>query len=317
MDEWLYWVVRKHSVEHRFLSSEDHTIMQLNSQMEMRATLLGLIFITLMTLDMVLCRQSCNISPKLRDKWFFKDRKNKGFMRIRAHALIYVNKENNTKIRYKCLERRGNIYLLRTHRTPKIKNGVLCLGFSYLGVSPYEGYGMLRLNSNGDSFSLISPKPVNRNTPIEIDTSCDLLYGSRRQAFAFIRRAGSGCRFPKKLRGEWDITYIHALKAIFTPKTLIYHLVDRSTLSLHCDKRDGNLFLLRAKNYNNSTMDAIVCFKITPLTGSAYYSYELSRLNSGHELDNQLRLIPADETAHIHQTCNWIDSPGRPEFLYH
>lgn len=56
---------------------------------------------------------------------------------------------------------------------------------------------------------------------------------------------GSGCRFPKELRGEWDFTYIHALKAVFTPKTLVYYLVDRSTLSLHCDKRDGNLFLLR------------------------------------------------------------------------
>lgn len=40
--------------------------------------------------------------------------------------------------------------LFRTHRTPKIKNGVLCLGFSYLGVSPYEGYGMLRLNCKCD-----------------------------------------------------------------------------------------------------------------------------------------------------------------------
>uniref|UniRef100_A0A0B6ZC94 Secreted protein n=1 Tax=Arion vulgaris TaxID=1028688 RepID=A0A0B6ZC94_9EUPU len=58
-------------------------------------------------------RSTCATHPRLRDKWHFLEDSKRVFVRVRTHQIIY--KHGSVKyIKYKCVENRGNIYLLKS-----------------------------------------------------------------------------------------------------------------------------------------------------------------------------------------------------------
>ncbi|XP_059140915.1 uncharacterized protein LOC131928800 isoform X2 [Physella acuta] len=265
-------------------------------------------------------RQTCVTQQRLRDKWHFIDQSKHVFIRIRAHQVVY--KHGKTKvIKYRCVESQGNIYLLRR---PKYKNeddGVLCLGFSYIADHPRAEYVVLRLIGPGDGPNLLSPVISEKDTKLSIATTCDVQgsYIEHHPAYttnAFIRRALPGCKFPLELRGRWNYTYQHAKSLEIWQRNATLHLMSGESVKFLCDKRDGGVFVFRAKEYVSKDEDAIMCAEFTPMPDDPFYKFEMSRHNSGNLLDGQLRSVSKSRPVYVHVDCDWIGSPARPEFLY-
>ncbi|GFR98663.1 hypothetical protein ElyMa_002774200 [Elysia marginata] len=147
-----------------------------------------------------------------------------------------------------------------------------------------------------------------------------------------------GCKFPPAIQGRWNFTYQHAKSLEIWQRNSTLHLMNGSSVRFLCDKRDGSVFVFRARRFVNENQDAIMCVEFTPMVDDpfysyqlsrhnttsflvmtvsiTFYSYQLSRHNSGSYLDGQLKAVSKSETVYIHLHCDWIGSPARPEFLY-
>ncbi|CAL1548085.1 unnamed protein product [Lymnaea stagnalis] len=265
-------------------------------------------------------RSTCVTHPRLRDKWHFLDQSKHVFIRIRAHQIVY--KHGRAKvIKYRCIESQGNIYLLRKPKYRSEDDGVLCLGFSYVADHPKAEYVVLRLIGPGDGTHLFSPVITDRQTKLSVATTCDLQgsYVGQHPVHttnAFIRRALPGCKFPAEIRGRWNYTYQHAKSLEIWQRNATLHLMNGESIRFMCDKRDGGVFVFRAKEYVSRDEDAIMCAEFTPMQDDPFYSFQMSRHNSGNLLDGQLRSVSKSRPVYVHVDCDWIGSPARPEFLY-
>ncbi|KAK3720740.1 hypothetical protein RRG08_057210 [Elysia crispata] len=266
-------------------------------------------------------RPMCITEPRLRDKWNIAGENRRVFIRIRSHQMVY--KHGATMIKYRCLENRGNIFLLRKRKFEKGKDGVLCLGFRYVADHPLGEYSVVRLLGKGEGSNLLSPVLVPRKTKVSIDSTCDLegkhsSLPSRDHYIkqGVIRRSAPGCKFPKSIQGRWNFTYQHAKSLEIWQRNSTLHLMDGSSVRFLCDKRDGGVFVFRTRRYVNDHQDAFMCVEFTPMPDDPFYSFQLSRHNSGSYLDGQLKAVSRSETIYIHIHCDWIGSPARPEFLY-
>ncbi|RUS70735.1 hypothetical protein EGW08_021502 [Elysia chlorotica] len=266
-------------------------------------------------------RPMCITEPRLRDKWHIAGENRRVFIRIRPHQVVY--RHGATMIKYRCLENRRNIFLLRKRKYEKDKDGVLCLGFSYVADHPRGEYSVIRLIGKGEGSNLLSPVLVPRKSQVSINTTCDLedrhfrLPDQRHYITqAIIRRSAPGCKFPKSIQGRWNFTYQHAKSLEIWQRNSTLHLMDGSSVRFLCDKRDGPVFVFRSRRYVSEQQDAIMCVEFTPMENDPFYSFEMSRHNSGSYLDGQLKAVPKSESVYVHVHCDWIGSPARPEYLY-
>ncbi|CAG5123642.1 unnamed protein product, partial [Candidula unifasciata] len=197
--------------------------------------------------NLCLCVPACATHPRLRDKWNFLDDSRKVYVRIRAHQMTY--KHGSIKyIKYRCVENRGNIYLLRKRKYKENADGVLCLGFSFVADHPKAEYAILRLMGHGDGSHLLSPVVVPHDAKISIEKDCDLdgefmdddvSYTTS----AFIRRALPGCKFPPEIQGRWNFTYQHAKMWEIWQRNATLHLMSGQAVKFVCDKRDGRVLV--------------------------------------------------------------------------
>ncbi|KAK0054766.1 hypothetical protein Bpfe_015863 [Biomphalaria pfeifferi] len=276
-------------------------------------------------------RSTCVTHPRLRDKWHFVDQSKQVFVRIRAHQIIYKYGKSKA-IKYKCLESQDNIYLLRSNKYKNEDHGVVCLAFTYVADHPRAEYVVIRLIGPGDGTQVLSPVVVDQEAKLSIETTCDrhVVHAGQHATIAYIRRAREytipsvtsaspvipGCKFPPELRGRWNYTYQHAKSLEIWQRNATLHLMSGESVKFICDKRDGGVFVFRAKEYVSRSEDAIMCAEFTPMPDDPFYSYQMSRHNSGNLLDGQLRSVSKSRPVYVHVDCDWIGSPARPEFLY-
>ncbi|BFZ15888.1 hypothetical protein BsWGS_18927 [Bradybaena similaris] len=279
----------------------------------------------LLLANQIACRRkrrhaTCVTQPRLRDKWNFLGEDKRVYVRIRAHHVVY--KHGSTKlIKYACVENKGNTYLLRKRKFKDSEDGVVCLGFSLIADHPQAEYLVLRLIGAGNGSHLLSPVMKPQESQVSIEQTCDVEGEPADEqhthaSSAFIRRALPGCKFPLELQGRWNFTYQHARMLEIWHSNATLHLMSGQLVRFLCDKRDGQVFVFRAKAFASKDEDAIMCAEFSPMPEDPFYSFQVSRHNSGNLLDGQLRSVPRSRPVFVHLDCDWMGSPARPEFLY-
>ncbi|KAL5006574.1 hypothetical protein ScPMuIL_015380 [Solemya velum] len=278
--------------------------------------------ILIMLFEVRLGRLSCHFSIHMKDRWNFQGQTEKRFIRIREHQILY-KEPGQSILRLRCEESRGNIFLLRRPRYRHGREGVLCLGFAKVwdpGFAQLESkrsqieYSILRLNAGTVGGHLMSPQLATRGVVPTIDNTCYDKMG--RRMLGSLVRSHRACKFPRKLRRKWNYTYPHAQHITIDSRNLTLQLLNGNKYIFECEKRDRSLYVLRTKDIIPGQLDGIMCLEISRLRSDPHYQYQISRINSGEILDGQLRLVSPVQPFHLYQHCDWIDSPGRPEFLY-
>lgn len=266
-------------------------------------------------------RPMCITEPRMRDKWHLWGENRRVFIKIRSHQVVF--RHGAKTIKYRCLENMSNILLLRKRKYEKGKDGILCMGFSYVADHPKGEYIVRRMIGKGEGSNLFSPVLVPRKTKVSINSTCDLdgnhLSMPSQQYYitqGYIRRSAPGCKFPLAVQGRWNFTYQHAKSLEIWMRNSTLHLMNGSSVRFLCDKRDGSVFVFRSRRFVNEDQDAIMCVELTPMEDDPFYSFQLSRHNSGSYLDGQLKAVSKSATVYVHIHCDWIGSPARPEFLY-
>ncbi|PVD33992.1 hypothetical protein C0Q70_05254 [Pomacea canaliculata] len=256
----------------------------------------------------------CQTQVLLRDKWRFLHQGRRPYIRIRRKSLIFRN--GPIRVRFSCVQNIGNIYLIRKSNYKPGQDAVLCVGFSYVADHPYAEYSAIRLMTEGIGSHIMSPQLFPHGTEVSINTTCDFVGPEERQQYAFIHRATPGCKFPKKLNKSWNFTYLHARRLVIDGNNMTLILLNGRSIVFSCYARDSNYYVVRSSGYPTADKDSYMCVSFVPIRDNPFYSYVFSRLNSGSILDRMLKTIPKGQRVHLHQDCDWMDSPARPEFLY-
>lgn len=271
-------------------------------------------------------RVPCDIPLRMNDRWELVGRP-RDKMRIKGN-FVYV-KYGVTKLKYRCLENRGYSFLLVTSDYSRDRHGVLCLGFATLDQPPAE-YSVIRLNGHGPERQLLSPQilPPDMQDYPTLNETC-VLRDSNRDEYALIKRQGSWigawvrsekrCSFPEELQRSWNYTYHKAKQVSFSKKTFALELFEKANVETYrfdCSVNDGDLYVLRHSGFVDPETDGVICMNITRLVEDPFYTYELSRLNSGKELHGQVMRFPAGKAVSLYEDCDWVESPARPEYLY-
>lgn len=58
-------------------------------------------------------KSNCSTPVTIRDKWYFRDEPG-SVLRVRRKSLVFKQRGHST-IRYKCLEAKGQTFMLRSH----------------------------------------------------------------------------------------------------------------------------------------------------------------------------------------------------------
>ncbi|XP_041367792.1 uncharacterized protein LOC121382291 [Gigantopelta aegis] len=265
--------------------------------------------------DFIVNAATCEFKNRLRDKWYFVGQNRNSYLRIRRTA-IQFRIGRHDRIRFKCVRNRGNIYLVKKPLFQPGMDAVLCIGFSYIADHPEAEYSLVRLMAPGLGSHIMSPRLIRHRTKLTINGTCQFVHGGGRRQFTFIKRRKPGCRFPKKLHGDWNFTYRKAHHLTFNLRNMTLVLLSGETITFQCHTRDNGLYLVRTRGFRNTEKDGVLCLRIEALPEDPFYDYEMSRLNSGEELDDQLMMVPSYKPVHLHRDCQWIDSPARPHYLY-
>ncbi|ESO86985.1 hypothetical protein LOTGIDRAFT_166720 [Lottia gigantea] len=263
----------------------------------------GVLLIILFSLNTLCDSCACEFHPVLSGKWFFTG-ENKN-INIKIHSKIIVFKVSNyLKLRYKCTERYGNIYLLR----------ILCLFLEVDFLSDLfmkGGFTSIHVEGRGFDSFIFSPKNVTRKYA-NIDNTCDSEISRERK---FIYRKG-GCRVPRDMVGTWGFTFRQSSAITMGKRNLTIHFLNNDNLTLNCEARDRNMFLFRRSSYINSSTDAIICVQIDPVLDDPFYDYEFNRIITGNAVENLVRTVPRGKKLYINSDCDMIHSPARPEYIY-
>ncbi|XP_070199972.1 uncharacterized protein [Littorina saxatilis] len=258
--------------------------------------------------------KGCVTHVMLRDKWNFLNQGRRPFIRVRRGAFIFRN--GKYRVKFKCVERFGNIYLLRKSKYKEGQDAVVCVGFTYIADHRYAEYTAVRLMEQGIGSHVMSPKLFPHGKHVSINSTCDFKGPRERRQYSYMRRAAPGCKFPKELRRTWNFTYMHARSLDISFTKIMLNLLDGRQLNFSCDARDSRRYVVRAHGFPVPDKDAFMCIHFMPVRDDPFYSYVFSRLNSGNLMDGMLRIVEKDQPVHMHQHCDWLDSPARPEFMY-
>ncbi|KAL8591072.1 hypothetical protein ACOMHN_032637 [Nucella lapillus] len=258
--------------------------------------------------------KGCVTNVRLRDKWRFCNQGRRPFIRIRRGAFIFRN--GRYRVRFKCVESFGSIYLFRKSNYKEGFDAVVCLGFSYVADNNYAEYTVTRLMGEGIGSHVVSPQLFPHGQAVSVNTTCDFQSPKERRQYAFMERAAPGCKFPRQLQKSWNFTYLHARSLDIDGRHMVLVLLDGRRLVFTCQTRDSNRYVLISNGFPTGQQDSFMCVHFIPVRDDPFYSFVFSRLNSGNFMDGLLRVVKKGQVIRLHQNCDWIDSPARPEFMY-
>ncbi|XP_061177472.1 uncharacterized protein LOC133186260 [Saccostrea echinata] len=257
------------------------------------------------------CRSNCSTPLNIRDKWYFRDEPG-SVLRVRKKSLVFKQAGKKTT-RYKCLEAKGQTFMLRTRVNEENAQGIVCIAFVSVDV-PKADFSVWRLSQKAAGHPLMAPVLVPALVTPSINNMCN---GVQTQIQYFVHRAKKTCRFPPTIRLMWQTTIQGAWRLSFTKYDMYFITMNRTTLHFSCDTRDKDNFILRANNIQKG-IDGILCLRILPLSGDPYYRFKISRTNSGRDdsVFHMVKRVPHGQRFRLYRDCNLIESPARPQFLY-
>nr|XP_011419114.2 uncharacterized protein LOC105322222 isoform X2 [Crassostrea gigas] len=88
-------------------------------------------------------KSNCSTPLEIRDKWYFRDEPGT-MLRVRKKSMVFKQKGQKT-IRYKCLEAKGQTFMLRTRVNGVGLHGIVCIGFVSVD-EPGADYSLWRLS---------------------------------------------------------------------------------------------------------------------------------------------------------------------------
>ena len=79
-----------------------------------------------------------------------------------------------------------------------------------------------------------------------------------------------------------------------------------------------NYYNFNAYLYTNSTSPQyiIVCVCVCVCVRACVRVCVCVSNTGGTYMDGMLRVVKKGQAVHMHQHCDWLDSPARPEFMY-
>lgn len=256
-------------------------------------------------------KSNCSTPLEIRDKWYFRDEPG-SMLRVRKKSMVFKQKGQKT-IRYKCLEAKGQTFMLRTRVNGVGLHGIVCIGFVSVD-EPGADYSLWRLSQRASGHPLMAPLLISSSVTLSINTLCN---GAQTKTQYFIHRAKKTCRFPTTLRAMWQTTIQGAWRLSFSKYGMHYITMNRTTLHFSCDTRDKDNFILRTNNIQTG-IDGVLCLHIIPLHGDPYYKYQISRTNLGNDASifQMVTHVPHGTKFRMYKDCDLIESPARPQFLY-
>lgn len=261
--------------------------------------------------SLVDCKFNCSIAPYLRDRWYLVNQP-RTILRVRRKSVVFKEPGKET-LRYKCTENKGNTYLLRIHEYRPGYQGHLCIGFAYIAYHARAEYSLVRLSDPGIGHSLMGPR-LERGAFTALSLN-DVCLGSSVPVYSYLQRTHQGCKFPKEIRNTWSTSIKIAWKVTFTKSDFTITLMNGTDIVFRCENRDKDIYQLRSSSFLPDK-DGILCLRIQQLRKDPFYDYELARMNSGSIEAGMVMTIPRGKPFHMHEDCDWIDSPARSEFLY-
>lgn len=257
------------------------------------------------------CKFNCTIAPYLRDRWYLVNQP-RTILRVRRKSVVFKEPGKET-LRYKCAENKGNTYLLRIREYRPGIQGYLCIGFAYIAYHARAEYSLVRLNDPSTGHRLMGPMLYRGDfNPIPLNDVC---LGSTVPVYSYLQRTNPGCKFPRELRHSWSTSIKIAWRLSFSKSDFTLTLMNGTDVLFRCEKRDKDIFQLRSSSIIPGK-DGILCLRIRSLRRDPFYNYELARMNSGSTELGMIMTIPRGRPFHMHEDCDWIDSPARSEFLY-
>lgn len=258
------------------------------------------------------CKSNCSIASYLRDRWHLANQP-KTILRVRRKSVVFKEPGQKT-LRFKCTETKGNTYLLRIRDYRPGWHGYLCVGFTYIPYHTRAEYSLVRLSEPPpEGHSLMGPLLYRGD--FGKMTLSDFCLGTSVQSYSQLQRTNPGCKFPRVLRKSWSTSIKTAWKVSISKSDFTITLMNGSDVTFRCEKRDKNIFQLRSSSIMPEK-DGMLCLKIRSLKNDPFYDFELARMNSGSTELGMIMLIPRGLPFHMHEDCDWIDSPARSEFLY-
>eukprot|EP00105_Crassostrea_gigas_P005489 XP_011419114.1 PREDICTED: uncharacterized protein LOC105322222 isoform X2 [Crassostrea gigas] len=88
-------------------------------------------------------KSNCSTPLEIRDKWYFRGEPG-SMLRVRKKSMVFKQKGQKT-IRYKCLEAKGQTFMLRTRVNGVGLHGIVCIGFVSVD-EPGADYSLWRLS---------------------------------------------------------------------------------------------------------------------------------------------------------------------------
>ncbi|XP_052064267.1 uncharacterized protein LOC127704298 [Mytilus californianus] len=273
--------------------------------------IIAYMYILLYLSTIIECKFNCSISPYLRDRWYLVNQP-RTILRVRRKSVVFKEPGKET-LRYKCAEGKGNTFLLRIRDYRPGYHGYLCIGFAYIAYHARAEYSLVRLNDPSIGHSLMGPLLYRGDFgPMSLNDVC---LGSSVPVYSYLQRTSPGCKFPKVLRHSWSTSIKIAWRVSFTKSDFTLTLMNGTDVLFRCEKRDKHIFQLRAITIT-SGQDGILCLRIKSLRNDPFYDFEIARMNSGSTEMGMIMTIPRGKPFHMHEDCDWIDSPARSEFLY-
>ncbi|XP_022301457.1 uncharacterized protein LOC111109571 [Crassostrea virginica] len=256
-------------------------------------------------------KSNCSTPVTIRDKWYFRDEPG-SVLRVRRKSLVFKQRGHST-IRYKCLEAKGQTFMLRTRVNGDGLQGIVCIAFVSV-EDPDADYSLWRLSQKAPGHPLMAPLTVSGLMSPSINQMCN---GAQTKTQYYVQRAKKTCRFPSTIRSMWQTTMQAAWRLSFSKYDMHFITMNRTTLHFSCDTRDKDNFILRATNIQTG-MDGILCLHIIPLHDDPYYKFQLSRTNTGNDVSvfQMVVPVPHGRKFRLYRDCDLIESPARPQFLY-
>ncbi|KAK3101794.1 hypothetical protein FSP39_006415 [Pinctada imbricata] len=256
---------------------------------------------------------NCSTPMTLRDRWFFIDEA-RTTLRIRRKSFVFKDPGNEI-LRYKCVQNKGNTYLLRIQGIDLNRDGIVCIGFAPVHDHPTAEYRIWRLSQSVIGHRIMAPQEIPGSIiPPNINHWCK---GAHLPVESYIQRSEPGCKFPHELRTHWQTSLQIAWRLSFSKTELSFVAMNRTSYRFRCERRDKEFYLLRSFNMLPG-QDGILCLNIVQLPTDPFYDFKMSRTNSGNwnSLEGMVLLVDRGLSVRLYEDCDWLDSPARPEFLY-
>ncbi|OWF42867.1 uncharacterized protein LOC110460515 [Mizuhopecten yessoensis] len=270
--------------------------------------LLALEGLLLLGSNIVICAYGpCVIAPYYRGSWDV----------VSSEVVLKLGRTQVTSViegqdrqTFNCVQKKGNILLLKTTTDTKGQCGVICLLF---GEMADAGVTIDRLNPVPMNGSIMDPQTIATDVTMTIDDVCRQTKPSYIRT-AYIKRKRPGlCSFSEAYRGTWNSTLSGADHTEIKKNSLDIVFAGGFFLSLVCECRDHSAYLLRTAVELMNNMDGFMCVTVATLpTGKPL----MTILQSGQFWNGALATVPHLQPLLLARDCPMEATPGMDVILY-